>query len=153
MLSKLKTIFVQREIREEEAKVQALAWNTQKDLLTISTVFPFDFFPDELIIDALKVTHIHREFFLNEEITGMLIENIRHVSISSGPIFSTLTIADNVFEPHTIIMKPILKHYAKKAHAILQGLLLSKKENIDTTRITKAAMPEIENIGRSTSAI
>jgi len=148
MLSKLRTVFVRPEKIEEERKVEALAKNTSRDILTISTVFPLDFFPDDLIIDALKVTHIHREFFFTEEITGILIENIRHVSVSSGPFFSTLMVVDNVFEPHTMVVKPLVKAEAKKALSILQGLLLSKREKIDTTQISYSSRQAIEEIGR-----
>ncbi len=134
---------------EEQKKLQTLVKNSTRILYKINSVFPFDFFPDTLLIDPLKINYIHRTFFLEEEVKSILIENMGHVIVSSGPIFSTLTIVDTIYSTNTIIMKPIIKKQAFKAQNILQGLIVSKKENIDTAKaVTTTQISTVEAIGK-----
>lgn len=140
----------QTEATIEGDKLDTLVHNGTKHLFEIKTVWPFDFFPDRLVIDPLKISYVHREFFFEEETKCILIENMGHILVSSGPIFSTLTIVDIIFSPNTILMKPVFKQEAIKAQNILHGLLVSKREHIDTTKVsTLDGISALEQLGRS----
>src|SRR3990167_2175790 len=59
-------------------------------LFKASTVFPFTFFRDTIIIDKTKITIIERLFFYNADIRSYAIEDIINVDIGIGILFSTL---------------------------------------------------------------
>lgn len=153
MLRRFGTIFDKKEMttqfQQEKDKLDMLVENSTVNLLTIKTVFPLDFFPDELIIDPLKINYINNTFFLSQEVKSILIENTGHVVVSNGPIFATLTVVDSIFSANTITMKPLFKKDALKAQSILQGLILSKKEKIDTAKVAsiQGEPSQIEKLG------
>lgn len=138
--------------QKEEKKIHTLVENAEKSLLEIYTVFPWDFFPDTLIIDPFKVNYIHRSFFLSEQVTSMLIENIRHISVEAGPLFAKLVIVDSTLSPFYIALKPLWKSEALQAQSILQGMIATKKHAIDPNVVTAAQDVEsLERIGQSSN--
>ena len=49
-------------IVDQTRKLERLITKSQKTLLEVTTVFPFDFFPDRVRIDEIKVDIISFEF-------------------------------------------------------------------------------------------
>lgn len=153
MLRRFATIFTSSTVnaeQQEKQKLDTLVENSQKSLITLHTIFPLDFFPDTLTIDPLKINYVNKTFFMSEETKSILIENTGHVIVSNGPIFATLTIVDTIFSANTITMKPLFKHDALRAQNILQGLILTKKENIDTAKVAslQGEASQIEKLGQ-----
>jgi hypothetical protein len=59
----------QKDLAKEEAKQKEMFINavddSSKPLLKIKSVFPFDFFPNELIVDMVKVTMVKKDFIFS----------------------------------------------------------------------------------------
>lgn len=122
-------------------------------LLKLKSVFPFDFFPDEITIDPMKVNIVSREFFLSPTTHTIHIRNILDVIVDCSVLFATLRIMYQGFGPNTINVRFLKKREAQKARRIIQGLAVATKEGVDFTKlITPELVNKVENIGSATQA-
>lgn len=118
-------------------KLTNLTLESQTILFQFQTAFPFDFFPDKIIIDENKVNIVSRDFLFNYHVRSIVIEDITDVSVDTGIFFATLTIVDssNYRFPITESIRFISKENALKARKLIQGLILAKSNNIDLASI------------------
>lgn len=131
-------------------KFDTLVSGCERVLVKISAVFPFDLFPDELIVDECKVSIVFREFFFSEDIHSVNIEMIKDVDIESGPFFARLQIIPDGFLPHPLIIKYLKKKEAVRARSVIQGLMVAKRNNIDLGKIdTPDLVNKLEVLGRT----
>ncbi len=117
-------------IREEEKsrhKMDELIEKSNRVLFRTSTVFPFDFFPSEIIIDENKVSIIKKTFFWSEEVHSIMIKDITDVLIQTIPFFATLIICDDSSGENQINISFLKKDEAIKIRKIIQGLMVSLK--------------------------
>lgn len=122
--------------------LQSLAAESQSILFKFHTIYPFDFFPDEIIIDENKVSIVTRAFFLSYHIRSILISDITDVSVDTGLLFATLSIVDssNYRFPITEKISFLSKKNALTARKIIQGLIMAKNNNIDLGRFTVSSI-------------
>ena len=123
---------------------------SQKVLLTISSFFPFDLFPDKIIVDENKVRIINKFFFFTEKIDCILLDNITDVEITTSPFFATLKIRDASYYRYPRIFKVrLLKiHEALEASRLIQGLISAKKAFIDFSNLNlKVLKEDLELLG------
>lgn len=62
-----------------------------KEIMRIRSVFPFDLFPNTIILQKNKIDIIHRPFFYTKQVFTVFINDIRTVKINSGPFFASLS--------------------------------------------------------------
>lgn len=119
-------------------------------ILKVSAVFPLDLFPDILIVDPVKVTQISRVFFGTNQVRSISIKDIKIITVENSPFFSTLRISDNMLQPSVFVIKPLWKKEACRARDIIQGLMESTKQDIDTTKITpEEKLSDFEELGKT----
>ena len=104
-------------------------------LFKAKAVFPFDFFPNEISIDANQVNIVFKEFFWTERVHSIAIENIMDIYIDLGPFFATIHIVDAGFVDNVVTVKYLTRKSATKARRIIQGLMIAKKEDIDVSSL------------------
>jgi hypothetical protein len=134
-----------RSLRELMRKSQAI-------LLTASAVFPFDLFPDYIIIDENKVTVIHRDFVGIQHIHSVMIEDITNVDVEAGIFLAKLSITDSTNQrfPTSITISKLHRRDALHARRLIQGLIAAKRQFIDLSTIeTKEAMREVDMVGKA----
>ncbi len=133
--------------RNEVKKLDALSHGTESIIYEVSSVFPFQLFPDKLIIDKNKVTVV-RKGLLMKRIFPILMEDIQTVKVNRGPIFASLELEVRGFEQNpnpTVFLWP---EHATKAEKYILGLIKSKREGVDLTKLTvKDIKNRIEQIG------
>lgn len=135
---------------KQHQKLQNLVNKSEHILLKISSVFPFDLFPDSLIVDENKVTFCHKEFFKTTEIHPVLIEDITDILVDTGPFFASLKIIDSSNErfPVTLIVGFLKNKIAIQAQKIIQGLIAAKKQGIDFGQFdTEELKRQLERLG------
>lgn len=94
-------------------------------------VWPFDFFPDEIIIDKQAVTIVRHWFFgVGQKITCHF-DDLVNAEVNVGPFFGSLNIYSKYFTDGVEHVKWFSASDARRIHAILQGLLIAKKEGVD----------------------
>lgn len=119
-----------------------LVEKSDRVLIEIKAVFPFDFFPNEVSVDVNKV-NIISNYLLSRRIHSVPIKDICDVYVHQGILFSSLNIIDWGFDKN----RPICINYLKIAEAeaalkIIQGLLVGVKQNIDLAKID---VPDFKN--------
>lgn len=112
-------------------KLHELAKMSNEVLFKCKTVFPFDFFPDTLIIDKTKVNIIFKMFFWSETVHSILIKNIKDIQVDTNIFFAKMTIVPDMFFGEPTSISYMHKSCALEARRIIQGLMLCYKEGID----------------------
>lgn len=117
------------------------------------TIFPFDFFPNDLIIDLTKVTLVTRNFFFSGQTQSVYIKDIMDVIIETGPFFSTLRIVDSGFVQNKLSVKYLTRKSATRAREVIEGLIAAAKAGVDMTKIGRAEvldrLPELAKAQRT----
>lgn len=133
-----------------EKKLDQLVQQSGRVIIDIKSVFPFVFFPDELVIDETKVSVHTNYFFYTKEVRSIEYKDIFNVVINQGILFARIEIVDRYFSQQTIIVDFLKKREAILARRIIQGLIISKKENIDTRSIsTHDLIVKLSRIGKT----
>lgn len=120
---------------EEEEKLDHLLQQSNRILFQCRTVFPFDFFPDRLIVDETKVNVILKEFFATENVHGILIENIKDIQIQTSIFFASLTIIPDIYFGEPVELKYLHKRDAYEVRKIIQGIIVCQREGIDLSKL------------------
>lgn len=122
---------------KETEKIVKLANASNTSLFKASTIFPFTFFRDTLLIDKTKLTIIERLFFFNADIRSYAIEDILSVDISIGLLFSTLTCKTRYDNKKVFSLRYLNKGDASFARKLIQGLIIAKREGVRLEEISK----------------
>lgn len=134
-----------REMSPQESKkeLKDAIKDSQRILVTATTVFPFSLFPDTIIVDRTKLTVTHRTFFSVADVVSIRIEDILNVTASLGPIFAAIKITSRFFNNE---MPYVLNHFwredAMKIKRIVQGYTIALEKKIacgglETTELVK----------------
>ena len=118
-------------------KLEKVAKMSGEVLLRVSAVFPFDLFPDEIVVDKNKISVIHRMFFSSEEIRSIPIDGIADVIVDSGPLFAAVRIVNTRFTHEPLVVQYLKKEDARKVQEVIQGLVLAQQKEIDLSRINR----------------
>lgn len=109
---------------------------SDKIILKITTIFPFRFSPDSVIIDEQKISIVHKEFFFVTKIECILINNIQHVEVVSSLVFATLRILPSGRSESWINIRYLRKKEAMYALRLIKKLSELKKEGINLSQLT-----------------
>lgn len=130
--------------REQKQKIRQLILRSGRILLRISTVFPFDLFPDVILIDENKIELTHNVFFESAQTYTIPLNQVFDVSVETSIFFATLVIVDKRYVNDPYRMSFLKKDDALRAKKIISGLIIGKEEGIDlrglnTSELTKVA--------------
>lgn len=137
------------EEKGQEEAVKNLARNTEKNrqvvedmvnssnriLLRVSSIFPWDLFPSSIIVEETRVTIIHRQIF-SSQVHSVDIKNISNIFIGTGILCAQLTLVSDTFTQNKIVIDRLWKKEAILMRRIIEGMRMFVKENIDTTNYT-----------------
>lgn len=143
-----------KEIIEESSKFEKLVRKSDRVLLKIKAVFPFQFFPDTVVIDESKVSIIHRIFFRTAEMQSIPLTHIQDVEVDSSVLFATLKILPTGFSvvsmtENWVKVRYLWRNDAIKARRILSGLLIATREGIDVSKVnTPGFIEKVEELGK-----
>ena len=104
----------------------------QKDsnvLARFKSVFPFEIFPDELVIEEKRIIWIHRFGPGMCEVLTLLPIDINRVEASSGPLFGHLHIS-TLRHDVEILMERLTRKNTFKARDLIEGLVVVAKQNL-----------------------
>ena len=119
-------------------------------LYKANAVFPFNFFPDTIIIDKEKLTIISRYFFWFSKITSVPIRDILSVEADVGPFFGAIHLTSRYYftNPHSINF--LWRRDAIKIQKLLQGFIIANERGIDCSAIDKGQLEELlEHLGET----
>lgn len=124
---------VEQSAIDERKKIDKLVRKTSSVLLRIKSIFPFDFFPIEIIIDRTKIDIFEKTFFFSKEMRSISLDQVTDVAVNSTIFFAQLVIGIKESEPLKISF--LGKKDAARARELLQGLLLGIQEQVDFSKL------------------
>lgn len=129
-----KKILKVRENTAEEKLIHATI-EAQEDLLSATTVFPFDLFPDTISLDREKLTIVHRSFFRTSETLCMQIGDILNVQGNTGPFLGNLVLSTKYFNNSNQTIKFLRRRDVLKLQRLIQGSIITHQRSIDCSDI------------------
>lgn len=129
-------------------KLDSLVEHASAPLFTLSSVWPFDLFPNKIIIGENKVDFIYNDFFWTKHTFSALVKNINNVQISVGPFFASLTLEMIGYEANPGSVKFLPVREAARARRIIMGLAACAKEEVDLADLRHdEVLSKVEQIG------
>jgi len=112
-------------------EVRAKVNQESEVLCRVWSVFPFDFFPDEIVVEKSKVSFIKHFFFGTQEILTVSIHDVQAVNVETSPFFSSIKLLNRTPMIPEISIDNLRTSDAMKLQAVVQGLLIARKEDIN----------------------
>jgi hypothetical protein len=135
-------------------KLLGVTIHSHEILYKAKTVFPFNFFPDTIIIDKEKLTIIARYFFWVAKITSVPIRDILSVEADVGPFFGSIHLTSRYFftNPHSINF--LWRKDVFKIQKLVQGFIIANEREIDCSAIDKSQLEELlEHLGETNEKV
>lgn len=119
--------------KEEDIQmVSDLVKMSNRSIISISSLFPWDFFPSTIDVEESRVTFKFNQF-LSSQSHSVDIKDISNVFIESSLFFSTLQVVSRTFTQNDIKIGFLNKTKAKKVQSIIEGLRTFAEHNINTS--------------------
>jgi hypothetical protein len=115
-----------------------MAESAQEVLATARAVFPFDLFPDSIVVDRTKVTIHKKEFFGAADTISVQIEDILNAEVSAGPFLATLKIYTRIPYRKAIKISYLPRKQAFHIQSIIEGYNIARARKIDCSTISRA---------------
>lgn len=119
-------------IEKDRQRVDELVRKSNRSIITISSTFPWNLFPDTIDVEESRVTFIFRQF-LTHQSHSVDIKDISNVFIESGFIFATLQVVSRTFVQNDIKISYLNKTQALKVKGVIEGLRTFENNKIDTS--------------------
>ena len=138
-----------RKKRADKHKLDDMMSKSNRIILSISSMFPWNIFPSSINIEETRVNIIHRQFFASQ-VHSVDIESISNIFIDTFLFFTTLTIVSNTFEENNIKVMNLRKKEADLARKLIEGLRMFKEKDIDTSKYSTGELID-KLVGLSTT--
>lgn len=110
---------------------------TNEELFRFKSVFPFDFFPDSVILDRFKINIIKRDFFLSHRIITIPLSGSIGVKVNSGPFLSQIEVFDPQGGQKSVMIRNLINADSTRFRELVEGLIVAIKQGVNTTKMTK----------------
>ena len=119
-------------VENDKNKLDELLRKSNRSIISISSIFPWNFFPNTIDVEESRVTFIFRQLFASQS-HSVDIKDISNVFIESGFFFATLQVVSKTFIQNDIKIEYLRKHEAAQTREIIEGLRTFAYHNIDTS--------------------
>jgi len=143
-----------RTIKAEKNRqaVEDVINNSNRVLLKVSSVFPWDLFPSKIAIEDTRLVIVHRQF-LSSQVHSVDIKDVSNIFIDTGIIFAELKIISDTFAQNQIIINRLWKKDAILVRSVIEGLRTFIAHGIDTTSLqTKELVEKLRELNVTQNA-
>jgi len=116
----------------DKNKLDELIRKSNRSIMSLSSVFPWNFFPNTIDVEESRVTFIFRQLFASQS-HSVDIKDISNVFIESGFFFATLQIVSKTFIQNDIKIEYLKKKDAYQAKDIIEGLRTFIQNDINSS--------------------
>jgi len=135
----------------EMLKLDRLHKKATSVLFSCTTVFPFDLFPNTVIIDHNKIDIIYRQFFSVQQTVSIAISHINYILVESSFFFSTVKIETKGLVQNPAPLYYLLNKDALFIQRLLFGLISAEKNDIDISHMPRTEIiDKLIEIGQAT---
>lgn len=92
-------------------------------------VFPMTLFPDEIIIEELRIIWYKQKGFWTNEVVSIMATDIASVNASSGPLFGHIHVQSLTGGPE-ILVDNLLRKDTYRLRSLVEGIALSAREGL-----------------------
>lgn len=117
---------------EDKQTVSELIKKSNRCIIRISSLFPWDLFPNTIEVEESRVTFIFHQF-LASQTHSVDIKDISNVFIQSSLFFATLQIVSRTFVQNDITIGHLDAKKAARVKMIIEGLRTFAEHTIDTS--------------------
>lgn len=123
----------QAEKREvDKQTVDDLVKKSNRYIISISSVFPFNIFPNTINVEEGRVTFIFRQL-MSSQSHSIDIKDISNVFIESSLFFASIQIVSRTFIQNDKKIGYLNKKKAYRIRRVIEGLRILANNNIDTS--------------------
>jgi hypothetical protein len=119
-------------VENDKHKLDMLLRKSNRSIISISSVFPWNFFSDTINVEESRVTFNFRQLFASQS-QSVDIKDISNVFIQSGVFFSTLQVVSRTFTQNDIKINFLRKYEAIQTREVIEGLRTFAFHDIDTS--------------------
>ncbi len=124
-----------RKIGTDQHRLDDMMAQSNRIIISVSSMFPWDIFPSSINVEETRVTVIQRQLFASQ-VHSVDIKNISNVFIDTDLFFAAITIVSKTFEENNIKIMKLRKKQAILARRIIEGLRMFIEKDIDTSKYT-----------------
>ncbi len=117
---------------EDKQTISDLVKKSNRLIISIPSLFPWDLFPNTILVEESRVTFIFRQF-LASQTHSVDIKDISNVFIQSSLFFATLQIVSRTFIQNDITIGHLDAKKANRVQMVIEGLRTFSENNIDTS--------------------
>lgn len=117
---------------EDKQTVSDLIKKSNRCIISISSMFPWDIFPNTIQVEESRVTFIFRQF-LSSQSHSVNIKDISNVFIQTSLFFARIQVASRTFVENDIAIGHLHAEEAQKIQMVIEGLRTFAENNIDTS--------------------
>ena len=133
--------------QKELKKLDKLAKETNKVIYEISSVWPFQLFPDRLIIDESKITVVRRGLFF-KRVLPITFDKIGTIKVNRSFMFASMEFDANLFTHAPSPLTHLYPKEANKAKKYIIGLMQAVNSGVDLSKLSIDEVREkLEKIG------
>ncbi|MDQ3008528.1 MAG: hypothetical protein M3Q81_02940 [bacterium] len=111
--------------------------SNNETLIQIKSVFPFDFFPDEVVLDRFKINIIKREFFFTERSVTIPLSGGTNIRVNKGPFMSQIEINDRLSEIESVKVRFLKNDDAVRFREVVEGMVIGINQGINFMSMSK----------------
>lgn len=104
-------------------------------LFEFDTLFPFDFFPDKVVLDRFKINVIKKDFLGSERITTIPLSGSVSVKVSTGPLSSQMIITDP--DQGEVKVENVPTEAAQHFRELVEGIVVGIRHGISFLSMSK----------------
>ena len=124
-----------RKIGTDQHRLDDMMAKSNRIIISITSVFPWDLFPDSINVEETRVTVIQRQLFASQ-VHSVDIKNISNVFIDEDLFLAAITIVSRTFEENKIKIMKLRKKEADLTRRLIEGLRMFIEKDIDTSKYT-----------------
>ncbi len=125
-----KNIAIKKE--EDTQAVNDLVKKSNSNIISISSAFPWDLFPNTIEVEESKVIFKFNQF-LSSQSHSLDIKDISNVFIETSLFFASLQVVSRTFVQNEIKIGKLNKAKAEQVQSIIEGLRTFAENNINTS--------------------
>lgn len=134
-------------VRKEKKKLDKLIRASDEIIYSFSSVFPFQLFPDKIIIDENKVTIIRKMLFF-KRIFPILIDDILTVKVNRNIFFASIEFEIKDLEENPSPTTFLWPGEASLAKKYIMGLMQARRNGVDLQSLTSGQLKKrLEELG------
>lgn len=119
-------------IESDKYKVEELVRKSNRRIISVSSTFPWNLFPNTIDVEESRVTFNFHQF-MSFQSHSVDIKDISNVFIESGFFFATLQVVSRTFIQNEIKIDFLSKKKAMQVRKIIEGLRIFIQNDIDTS--------------------